>query len=67
MSESDLPKHVLGRIEQRWASRLQRDAAAWRSESPVRGPSDTVVDRSGRSVPVTVKRPALPKSAERVA
>ena len=67
MNESDLPKHVLGRIEQRWASRLQRDAAAWRSERPVRGSGEAVIDRSGRSVPVTVKRTASHKGPDRAA
>jgi hypothetical protein len=53
MNENDLPKDVLGRIEQRWASRLQREARAWSSERPVRGTTKKVVDRSGRTIPVT--------------
>jgi hypothetical protein len=68
MNESDLPKFVLGRIEQRWASRLQREASAWSSERPVRGAAGNVVDRSGRTIPVTIhSAKGRGKPADRVA
>jgi hypothetical protein len=54
MTENDLPKYLLGRIEQRWAARLQREARDWNSERPARGAASNVVDRSGRTIPVTI-------------
>jgi hypothetical protein len=55
MNENDLPKDVLGRIEQRWASRLQRDARSWSTERPLLGTINKVADRSGgRTIPVTI-------------
>ena len=60
MSEPGLPKHVLDRVERRWASRLAKEAVSWRSEKPELGDQTAVVDRSGRLVPVTFKRSAIP-------
>ena len=34
MNEQDLPRHILEKMERRWASRIARDAAAWQSEKP---------------------------------
>jgi hypothetical protein len=69
MNQDDLPKHVLGRIERRWAARLQREARAWHREKR-EATNEVVVDRGGRTVRVTIKRatqPRVPKSAvERV-
>jgi hypothetical protein len=68
MNENDLPKYVLGRIEQRWASRLQREARAWSSERPVRGSASNVVDRSGCTIPVSIhSAKGRGKPADRVA
>ena len=63
MSEGGLPKHLLDRAERRWASRLAKEAVSWRSEKPKLGDRAAVVDRSGRLVPVTFKRSALPRTA----
>jgi hypothetical protein len=54
MNENDLPKYVLRRLEQRWASRLKREAPAWTSERSGRGAIRKVVDRRGRTIPVTL-------------
>jgi hypothetical protein len=54
MNENDLPKDVLGRIEQRWASRLKREARAWTSEKIGKRAMRKVVDRRGRAIPVTL-------------
>lgn len=49
------PKHVTERLERRWAARLARDAATWRSEWPSVANADAITDRKGRIVPVTRK------------
>jgi hypothetical protein len=53
---SELPRHVLDRFERRWASRLARDAAAWRREKPPQGAPCEIVDRAWRPVTVTFRR-----------
>jgi hypothetical protein len=60
MTELTLPKFVADKLERRWASRLEREAAAWRRVKP--SPEKTtreVVDRKGRLVPVTFRRMPL--------
>ena len=49
---NDLPAHILDKLERRWASRLARDAAAWRAEQPPHAHPAEIVDRAGRHVPV---------------
>jgi hypothetical protein len=65
MTEPNLPLHVLDRVERRWASRLARDAVAWRSEKPKLSHQQAVLDRAGRVVPVAIKRapPAIGRIA----
>jgi hypothetical protein len=53
--EPNLPSHIVQKFEQRWAARLAGEAAAWRSERPMRPAQKTVVSRKGRLVPVTIK------------
>jgi hypothetical protein len=63
MSELSLPKHVAERLERRWAARLAREAAAWRSGKASSATTSEIVDRKGRPVPVTFRRLPL-KGAE---
>jgi hypothetical protein len=56
MDEIRLPRHVIDRVEHRWASRLQQDAKAWNGEK-ARSISRSHVQLSGRrDIPVTVRR-----------
>ena len=34
MDRLDLPKHVLERVERRWAQKLQQQALAWKESRP---------------------------------
>jgi hypothetical protein len=52
---NDLPAHILDKFERRWASRLARDAAAWRAEQPPHARPTEIVDRAGRHVPVSIR------------
>jgi hypothetical protein len=56
MNEYHLPKHLAERVERRWASRLARDAAAWRGQKPPHAAPQMVTDRKGRLVAVAFKR-----------
>ena len=60
MDDAKLPRHVLDKVERRWASRLARDAASWRSEKPNVADRSAVIDQAGRMIPVTVKRTPAP-------
>ena len=55
MDDIQLPRHVIDRLENRWASRLQQDAKAWSDRGRTvrlrRGQSD-----GPRDIPVTVRR-----------
>lgn len=52
----DAPKqHVLDRLERRWEARLAQEATTWRSERPTHRATH-VVDRAGRSVPLSMRR-----------
>jgi hypothetical protein len=58
MEDIRLPRHVIDRLENRWASRLQQDAKAGSDKGRTirlrSGPSD-----GPRDVPVTIRRAAL--------
>ena len=54
MENISLPRHVIDRLEQRWASRLQQEAKAWASKP--RFVSGQLQKRHVRTVPVLVKR-----------
>jgi hypothetical protein len=56
MDDMQLPRHVIDRLEHRWANRLQQDAEAWSGE---RGRSVRLcrVQSCGpRDIPVTIRR-----------
>ena len=38
MEDIKLPRHVIDRLENRWATRLQQDAKAWSGERASAGP-----------------------------
>jgi hypothetical protein len=57
---NDLPAHILSKLERRWASRLARDAVAWRHEKPPHADHKEIVDRTGRHVPVSIRRSPHP-------
>jgi hypothetical protein len=56
MDDILLPRHVIDRLERRWANRLQQDAKAWSGVrgSPVR--LRRVQSYGPRDIPVTVRR-----------
>jgi hypothetical protein len=55
MEDIRLPRHVIDRLENRWASRLQQDAKTWSSERSGSVPLRHV--QSGpRGIPVTARR-----------
>jgi len=56
MDDIKLPHHVIDRLENRWASRLQQDARAWSSDTTRLFESRNVQTNGGRFIPVTVKR-----------
>ena len=51
MDDIKLPRHVIDRLEHRWANRLQQDAKAWSGERFRR-----VQSCGARDIPVTVRR-----------
>ena len=54
MKDIRLPRHVIDRLEHRWANRLQQDAKAWSGE---RGMSVQLRHvQSPRDIPVIVRR-----------
>jgi hypothetical protein len=55
MNEQNLPRHILDKMERRWASRIARDAAAWEGGKQ-RDERREIGDRAGRLVPVTSRR-----------
>ena len=52
----NLPKHIIEKLERRWASRLSGEAAAWRAEKPAPRVHREIADRKGRSIPVAFAR-----------
>ena len=59
MNGLTIPKFVADKLEQHWASRLERAAAAWRRAKPAPDTIHEIVDRKGRLVPVTFGRMPL--------
>lgn len=56
MDDIRLPRHVIDRLEHRWANRLQQDAKAWTGEKG-RSVSRRHVQFSGRrDIPVIIRR-----------
>ena len=55
MEDIKLPRHVIDRLENRWASRLQQDARAWNSDKTKPFESRHVQTGGGRVIPITVK------------
>jgi hypothetical protein len=53
MEDIRLPRHVIERLEHRWASRLQQDVKVWSSARS--SPTHTQTD-GARAIPVIVKR-----------
>ncbi len=56
MEDMQLPRHVIDRLEHRWANRLQQDAKAWRGERGSSGRLRRVQSCGARDIPVTVRR-----------
>jgi hypothetical protein len=56
MDDIRLPRHVIDRLEHRWANRLQQDAKAWSGERGRLVQSRRVLSDGLRTVPVTVRR-----------
>jgi hypothetical protein len=56
MKNANLPKHVIDRLERRWASQLALQPVGWRSERVERSSRRESVDRNCRSNPATIRR-----------
>ena len=56
MDDIQLPRHVIDRLEHRWANRLQQDAKAWRGERSSSVRLRHVQSYGPRDIPVTVRR-----------
>jgi hypothetical protein len=56
MEDIQLPRHVINRLEDRWASRLQQDAKAWSNDKARPFESRHVQTDGARVIPLTVKR-----------
>ena len=67
MEDIKLPRHVIGRLENRWASRLQQDARAWSGDKARLFESRHVQTDGARAIPVTVKRARRAADAARFA
>lgn len=60
MTDLTLPKFVADKLERRWASRLEREAATWRRVKPsLEKTTHEIVDCKGRLVAVTFRRVPL--------
>lgn len=59
MNDANLPKHVIEKLERRWAVKLTRDAVARQSERPLGPTRHKVGSGNARLVPVNVKRGSL--------
>jgi hypothetical protein len=55
MEDIQLPRHVIDRLENRWASRLQQDAKARRAKGAVRSGYD-MCSLGSRDIPVLFRR-----------
>lgn len=68
MEDIKLPGHVIDRLENRWASRLQQAASVWSSDKARPFESRRHVRTDGaRVIPVTVKRARRAADAARSA
>jgi hypothetical protein len=56
MEEIRLPRHVIDRLEHRWASRLQQDVKTWSIDRSRPAPARHVHTDGARVIPVVVKR-----------
>ena len=56
MDDIRLPRHVIDRLEHRWANRLQQDAKAWSGERGNSVRLRHVQSYGPRDIPVTVRR-----------
>jgi hypothetical protein len=56
MDDIQLPRHVIDRLEHRWAKRLQQDAKAWSGERGNSVRLRHVQSYGPRDIPVTVRR-----------
>jgi hypothetical protein len=56
MGDIKLPRHVIDRLEHRWANRLQQDAKAWGGERSRSVRLRHVRSNGPRDIPVTVRR-----------
>lgn len=56
MDDIRLPRHVIDRLEHRWAKRLQQDAKAWSGERGRSVRLRPVQSCGARDIPVTVRR-----------
>lgn len=61
MDDIRLPRHVINRLEHRWANRLQQDAKAWSGEKDRAVRSRQVQSYGPRGIPVTVRRVVVPR------
>lgn len=62
MEDIHLPRHVIDRLEGRWANNLQQAVKTW-SDKPRISQSDHVRRGYGRAIPVIVKRSRSTASA----
>jgi hypothetical protein len=56
MEDIRLPRHVIDRLEHRWASRLQQDLKTWSSDRSRPAHAHHVHTDGARVIPVIVKR-----------
>ena len=56
MEDIRLPRHVIERLEHRWASRLQQDVKVWSSARSSPTHTRQVQTDGARTIPVIVKR-----------
>lgn len=65
MDDIRLPRHVIDRLEHRWANRLQQDAKAWSGDRGRSVRLRHVQSYGPRDIPVTDKRSRRPADAFR--
>jgi hypothetical protein len=56
MGDIRLPRHVIDRLEQRWANRLQQDAKTWSGDRNKPVQARHVQTEDARAIPVIVVR-----------
>jgi len=66
MDDIQLPRHVITRLEHRWANRLHRNAKAWSGEKGSSVRLRPVQSYGPRDIPVTVGRSRRATDAARV-